>query len=67
MTQVVSHGTVDDLPTDHSSLLQEVQETLHFVSSLKHKTFVAKLGGSTPHVLLYELEDHPQIGTTITR
>jgi acetylglutamate kinase len=47
MTQVVSHGTVDDLPTDHSSLLQEVQETLHFVSSLKHKTFVAKLGGST--------------------
>ncbi len=47
MTQVVSHETVDDLPTDHSSLLQEVQETLHFVSSLKHKTFVAKLGGST--------------------
>jgi acetylglutamate kinase len=47
MTQVVSHGTVDDLPTDHSPLLKEVQETLHFVSSLKHKTFVAKLGGST--------------------
>ena len=23
--------------------------------------------GSTPHVLLYELEDHPHIGTTITR
>ncbi len=47
MTQVVSHGTEEGLPTDHSSLLQEVQETLHFVSSLKHKTFVAKLGGST--------------------
>jgi acetylglutamate kinase len=47
MTQVVSHGTKDDLPTDHSSLLKEVQEALHFVASLKHKTFVAKLGGST--------------------
>jgi acetylglutamate kinase len=47
MTQVVSHGITDDVPSDHSSLLQEVQETLHFVSSLKHKTFVAKLGGST--------------------
>jgi Amino acid kinase family/Potassium-transporting ATPase A subunit len=23
--------------------------------------------GSTPHVLLYELEDHPHVGTTITR
>jgi acetylglutamate kinase len=23
--------------------------------------------GSTSHVLLYELEDHPQVGTTITR
>jgi acetylglutamate kinase len=25
------------------------------------------VNGSTPHVLLYELEAHPQIGTTITR
>jgi isopentenyl phosphate kinase len=23
--------------------------------------------GGTPHVLLYELEDHPHVGTTITR
>ena len=25
------------------------------------------VNGSTPHVLLYELEAHPHIGTTITR
>ena len=47
MTQVVSYGTQDDLSTNHPSLLEEVQNTLHFVASLKHKTFVAKLGGST--------------------
>ena len=47
MTQVVSHGAENDLPTNHPSLLEEVQNTLHFVSSLKHKTFVVKLGGST--------------------
>ena len=23
--------------------------------------------GGTPHALLYELEDHPHVGTTITR
>jgi acetylglutamate kinase len=47
MTQAVSHRSEDNLPTHHSSLIEEVQETLHFVASLKHKTFVAKLGGST--------------------
>src|SRR5258708_34160274 len=47
MTQAVSHRSEDNLPTNHSSLIEEVQETLHFVASLKHKTFVAKLGGST--------------------
>ena len=47
MTQVVSHGAEDDLPANHPSLLEEVQDTLHFVASLKHKIFVAKLGGST--------------------
>jgi acetylglutamate kinase len=57
MTQVVSHGTEDDLPTDHSSLLQEVQETLRFVASLKHKTFVAKLGGSTLEYQRLVLQD----------
>jgi acetylglutamate kinase len=47
MTQVVSHGAQDDLPTNHLSLIEEVQNTLHFVASLEHKVFVAKLGGST--------------------
>src|SRR5258708_35245311 len=47
MTQAVSHRSEDNLPTHHPSLIEEVQETLHFVASLKHKTFVAKLGGST--------------------
>lgn len=47
MTQVVSHDTEDDVPTNHPSLLEEVQDMLHFVASLKHKTFVVKLGGST--------------------
>jgi acetylglutamate kinase len=38
----------EDEPSSHRpSLVEEVQETLHFVASLKHKTFVVKLGGST--------------------
>jgi acetylglutamate kinase len=47
MTQVVSHEAEDGFPTNHPSLIEEVQNTLHFVASLKHKVFVAKLGGST--------------------
>ncbi|HEX4207398.1 MAG TPA: acetylglutamate kinase [Ktedonobacteraceae bacterium] len=47
MTQVVSHGAEDDPSTNHPPLLEEVQNIQHFVASLKHKTFVAKLGGST--------------------
>src|SRR5258708_32651848 len=47
MTQAVSHGTEEERSTNHPSLIEEVQETFHFVASLKHKMFVAKLGGST--------------------
>lgn len=47
MTQAVSHGTEEERSTNHLSLIEEVQETFHFVASLKHKMFVAKLGGST--------------------
>ena len=47
MIQAVSHGTEEERSTNHLSLIEEVQETFHFVASLKHKMFVAKLGGST--------------------
>ena len=47
MTQAVSHGTQDNSTTNHPAFIDTVQETLHFVASLKHKMFVVKLGGST--------------------
>ena len=90
MIQTVSQATEDDSPANHPTFIDTVQETHHFVASLKHKMFVVKLGGmipkitacldaladvprvhivdgSTSHALLYELETHPHIGTTITR
>ncbi len=47
MSQVVSQEAESDPTMNHPSLLEEVQGALHLVASLKHKTFVAKLGGST--------------------
>ncbi len=47
MTSAVSHEAQDDSPTNPPAFLDTVQETLHFVASLKHKMFVVKLGGST--------------------
>ena len=47
MTQAVSQEAQDDSPTNPPAFLDTVQETLHFVASLKHKMFVVKLGGST--------------------
>ncbi|HZR40854.1 MAG TPA: acetylglutamate kinase [Ktedonobacteraceae bacterium] len=47
MTLTVMHEKEEEPPSQRSSLVEEVQETLHFVASLKHKTFVVKLGGST--------------------
>ena len=41
------HEKEGEPPSHRPSLVEEVQETLHFVASLKHKTFVVKLGGST--------------------
>src|SRR6266516_2740055 len=47
MTQAVSQATEDDSHANHPTFLDTVQETHHFVASLKHKMFVVKLGGST--------------------
>src|SRR5690242_18205008 len=47
MTITAVHKKEDEPSSHHSSLVEEVQETLHFVASLKQKTFVVKLGGST--------------------
>jgi acetylglutamate kinase len=47
MTQIVSRGAESDPAINLPSLFEEIQEALHLVASLKHKTFVAKLGGST--------------------
>jgi len=47
MIQAVSLETEEHSSTDHLAFLDTVQETLHFVASLKQKMFVVKLGGST--------------------
>jgi acetylglutamate kinase len=47
MTVTDVHEKEDEPPAHRPSLVEEVQETLHFVASLKHKIFVVKLGGST--------------------
>ena len=47
MSQVVLQEAESDPTMNHPSLLEEVQGALHLVASLKHKTFVVKLGGST--------------------
>jgi len=47
MIQTVSQATEDDSPANHPTFIDTVQETHHFVASLKHKMFVVKLGGST--------------------
>ncbi|HEY7416348.1 MAG TPA: acetylglutamate kinase, partial [Ktedonobacteraceae bacterium] len=41
------HEQEGEPPSLRPSLVEEVQEALHFVTSLKQKTFVVKLGGST--------------------
>ncbi len=47
MNVITVHEKESEPPSNRLSLVEEVQETLHFVASLKHKTFVVKLGGST--------------------
>jgi acetylglutamate kinase len=47
MNVTTVHEKEGEPPSRRPSLVEEVQETLHFVASLKHKTFVVKLGGST--------------------
>src|SRR3979409_2358248 len=47
MMQAMLHEKEDDPPASHAAFLETIPTTLHFVESLKHKTFVAKLGGST--------------------
>jgi acetylglutamate kinase len=37
------------------------------ITALANVSRVHIADGSSPHVLLYELEDHPHLGTTITR
>ncbi len=47
MNVTTVHEKEGEPPSHRPSLVEEVQETLHFVASLRHKTFVVKLGGST--------------------
>jgi acetylglutamate kinase len=47
MNVTTVHEKEGEPPSHRPSLVEAVQETLHFVASLKHKTFVVKLGGST--------------------
>lgn len=57
MIQAVLQDTEDASPTNRLAFLDTLQETLHVVASLKQKTFVVKLGGSTLHYQRAVLQD----------